>query len=85
MNLRLRIKKRNGDIEQWNYSRLVDSLQDSGIPAEAADSLVLLVEAWARTVCDNGIITSNEVREKIIDLLQQNFPEAVTVYKHKYT
>lgn len=73
MDNNLTVKKREGGEEPWNYDKLVASINKSGVPLLEAENIAKNVENWARETAE-GPIESTLIRDKVIELMKENYP-----------
>lgn len=76
----INVKKRDGVIEPWSYDKLVTSIGKAGVPMVSAEDIASKIQAWAQENSD-GIISSTEIRDRIIEDLKTNFPAEADNYK----
>ncbi len=80
----LKVEKRGGEIENWNYDKILLSIGKAMIPLERAEKIASQVEEWAKSQAKKGVISSEDLKDKIISLLKESDPisaEAYRVYK----
>jgi 2-phosphoglycerate kinase len=67
------IKKRGGEIEYFSYDKLVVAIGKTGIPLKDAETIAEKIKKWLIKK-KKSVITSNQIRDKIIELLKNKFP-----------
>lgn len=77
----LKIKKRDGDLEIWNYDKILLSIGKAMMPLKRAEKLASKVEKWAEKEAKKGVIDSSKVRDKIIELLKEDDLVAAGAYE----
>lgn len=81
----IKVKKRDGVIEVWNYDKVLLSIGKAFIPIKEAEKIASEIENWAKkNVKKERIISSIDIRDKVIELLKRENPVAAdsyTVYK----
>lgn len=77
----INIKKRDGVLEEWNYDKVLTSIEKAMIPLQKAEQVANSVEKWIKESSAKGQVTSTQVRDKIIELLAEVDPVASENYK----
>lgn len=77
----IKVEKRDGDLEDWNFDKSLLSIGKSMIPMKKATQIASRVEKWAKKKAKKGVITSIELRDKIIEILKEEDPIAAESYK----
>jgi transcriptional regulator NrdR family protein len=78
---KLQVKKRDGTIESWNYDKILNSVMKAGLPLEKSQSLVTEIENWAKSSSKDKIISSIDIRDKIIEVMKRIEPMTASVYE----
>lgn len=77
----LKVEKKGGEIEDWSYDKVLLSIGKSMIPLKKAEELARQVEKWANSKAKEGVISSEELREKVIEVLKENDSVAAESYR----
>ena len=77
----IKVKKRDGNVESWSYDKLLNSIGKSMIPLKKAESVASLVEKWVKESEGKGVVSSTEIRDKIIEKLAEVDPVAADNYQ----
>lgn len=80
----IKVEKKDGEIEYWNYDKILLSIGKAMMPLKRAEQFASSVEKWAKQEAKKGVISSEKLRDKIIELLKENDPisaESYRVYK----
>jgi len=77
----LKVEKRDGGLEEWNYDKALLSIGKSMMPIKKAQKIASKVEKWASKQAKKGVITSIELRDKIISVLKKEDPIAADSYE----
>lgn len=78
----LKVKKRDGNTEDFSYDKLVVSIGKAGVPETNAEEVASQVATWTQnTAGESGEIGSSEIRDKIIELLSNDFPVEAENYR----
>lgn len=67
----LKVRKRDGKVEIWNYDKVLASIGKSMIPLKKAEAVASAVEKWAEKSAGKGVVSSDEVRDKVIEILKE--------------
>lgn len=81
MEISLKVRKRDGALEDWSFDKALTSISKTGLPIDQAENITVLLEAWLRNHAHNGIVNSVDIRDKIIELLTSQDPVARESYR----
>jgi len=76
----LQVTKREGGTEPWSKEKLINSVAKAGLSVEVTEHLEYLIEVWANRNAKNGQVTSVEIRDKVIELLNAIDPMVSDAY-----
>jgi len=79
--MEIQVKKRDGSIEPWSFDKLVASIGKAGVPVREAEVIAAKVQSWAEQNSQNGQISSTQIRDKVIEVLSENYPVEAENYK----
>ena len=77
----LKVEKRDGDLEDWNYDKILLSIGKSMMPLKKAEKIASQIEKWAEKESKKGLVTSTDIRDKIIETLKESDPIAAEAYE----
>lgn len=77
----LKVVKRDGKAEEWNSDKLIASITKAGVPVEAAQNIASQLADWAKSSGSDGTISSNMIRDKVIELMTTEYPAEADNYK----
>lgn len=77
----LKVKKRDGSLEKWNYDKVLLSIGKAMMPIKKAEKIATKVEKWADKEAKKGVVDSVKIRDKIIEFLEEMDPVAAGAYK----
>ena len=77
----IKVKKKEGGVEPWMYDKVLASVGKTGISLEMAEDVTNRVEVWVKTNAKNGVINSEDVRDKVTELLKEADPVAGDNYQ----
>lgn len=81
MDMFLKVRKRDGTVEDWSFDKALNSIAKSGFPVDKAENVTVILEAWMRNHTNKGTIDSVDIRDKIIALLTAQDPLAASAYQ----
>jgi len=77
----LKVRKKDGRIEPFDRGKMASGIQKSGASPEEAEKITSQVEAWARSAAIDGIISSAELKSKLLELLRATNPTVATSFE----
>ena len=77
----LQVKKSDGNLEPWSYDKLLASFNKAGLPNEDSERLAMQVESWAKENNEEGVVSSVDIRDKVIEVLSNDFPAEADTYQ----
>ena len=77
-----RIQKKDGTLEDFDSNKLTGGITKAGASEEEAQKVLSEVEAWLPTVAVNGVVKSLEIKNKVLELLNETNPAAVTNFEN---
>lgn len=77
----LKVRKKDGRIEPFNRGKMAGGIQKSGASPEEAEKTASEVEAWAQSAAIDGIISSAELKSKLLELLRATNPTVATSFE----
>lgn len=77
----LKVKKRDGTIEPFSNDKLIASMTKAGVPVDASQNFTVQISNWAKSVSAEGEISSEEIRDKVIEVLSSEYPVEADNYR----
>jgi len=77
----LKVKKRDTSLEPFDFDKLLASITKAGVPIKDAIEVARDIEGWVKVSSKNSIISSIELRDKIVEKLSENFPSQAESYR----
>jgi len=77
----IKVEKKDGRLEDFDRNKISGGVVKSGVSSEEAESIVTQVETWVQSAAVDGVVQSNDIRTKVLELLQSIDPEAATSFK----
>jgi hypothetical protein len=79
--LNFKIRKRGGGFEPWNIEKTINSVAVAGTSMKMSEAIGKLIEAWAEKTAQDGVISSLQVRDKVVEVLTTVDEMAAEAYK----
>jgi transcriptional regulator NrdR family protein len=76
-----KVEKKDGSLEEFDQNKLGASMMKAGASDQEATHVAGQVVAWAPSVAVNGVVRANDLRTKVLALLQQVNPEAAATFQ----
>jgi transcriptional regulator NrdR family protein len=77
----LKVEKKDGEVEEFQVTKLRGSCMYAGASAEEAEKVTQDMQQWALENHQNGVVKTADMRAKIIELLKQLNPDAASRYE----
>lgn len=77
----LKVEKKDGEIEDFQVTKLRGSCMYAGASAEEAEKVTQSMQNWALANHTDGVVKTADMRAKIVELLSQLNPEAASRYE----
>jgi len=78
---KIKVKKRDGVVEDWSYDKVIASIGKAMMPYKKAQGIADKIHVWAKESAKEGAIASTAIRDKVIELLSQSDPVSADNYK----
>lgn len=75
------IEKKDSKKEVFSYDKLIASILKTGVPMENAKQISDKITLWVKESSKKGNVKSNEIRNKVIDELSNDFPSEADSYQ----
>lgn len=76
----LKVKKRDTSLEDFNYDKLLASLTKAGLDVNNAEVVAREIVEWAIANAVENVVTYVELREKVMNRLNEEFPAEANAY-----
>ncbi|HJX01958.1 MAG TPA: ATP cone domain-containing protein [Candidatus Humimicrobiaceae bacterium] len=76
-----RVQKKDGTLEDFDSIKLTSGITKAGASEEEAQKVLSVVEAWLPTVAVDGVVKSFEIKNKVLESLNETNPAAVTNFE----
>ena len=77
----LNIVKKDGSVEGWNKDKLIASIGKSGVDVKGAQEIYDKALDWAVAAQKEAKVSSNELRDKIIEFMKEDYPAEADNYQ----
>jgi transcriptional regulator NrdR family protein len=77
----LQVQKKDGSTEDWDKSKLVNSVLSAGISSEEAEGIGVLMENWAERTYSGTSVKTTDLRNKVLELLHAVNPSVAQTYE----
>lgn len=77
----LQVRKKDGRLELFDRKKMTTGIQLAGSSPEEAEGITSQVEGWAQSAAIDGVISSSELRTKVLELLRAANPTAATTFE----
>lgn len=67
----LQVRKKDGRLEEFDRQKIFAGLQNAGAATEDVEQITAQIEEWAQNVAVEEVISSAEVRTKVLELLSE--------------
>ena len=77
----VKVQKKDGSLEDFNRNKVLNGIIKSGALPEVSESVTTQVEQWAKMSASNGVVTSLDIRGKVLEFLRQQDADSATRYE----
>lgn len=77
----IKVKKRNGSLQEFDRNKIESSIAKAGGTPEGAGKISVEVENWVSGAAVDGVISSLQIREKVLELLRVANPEVAKTFE----
>lgn len=77
----IKVKKRNGSLQEFDRNKIESSIAKAGGTPEEAGRVSVEVESWVPSAAVDGVISSLQIREKVLELLRTPNPEVAKTFE----
>ncbi len=76
-----KVQKKDGTLEDFDRSRIIAGIMKAGGTAEEAEKVASAIEAWLPTAVVDGIVQSNAIRVKGLEVMQTVNPVVAATFE----
>ncbi len=77
----VKVQKKDGRLEDFLRAKVVAGVLKSGADFNQAEEVGRQVETWVQQTAVSGMISSNQIREKVLEVLRGVNPAAATTFE----
>ena len=77
----VKVEKKDGTQEPWVRDKLVQGMVKAGATLDQAQGIANQVEEWVANTAVNGVIKTDDVRTKVLELLEASNPTAKAAFE----
>lgn len=77
----LQVRKKDDRLEDFDRGKILAGLQNAGVAAEDAEQMTARVEEWAQNATVEEVISSAEIKTKLLELLRETDPTAAATFE----
>lgn len=77
----IKIIKKDSNKEDFSYDKLFASIAKAGVPVHECGRISTDINNWILKNLDNGEISSESIKIKVIEILSKDFPVESENYK----
>lgn len=66
----VKVQKKDGRLEDFNRTKIFTGIIKSGASPEEAENITKQIEVWAPTAAQNGVLKSEEIKIKLLEILR---------------
>lgn len=77
----VKVQKKDGQLEGFDRNKISNGIVKSGASPTEAEAIVNKIETWAQSVAVDGVVKSDAIRAKVLELLQSVNPGAATAFE----
>jgi transcriptional regulator NrdR family protein len=76
-----KVKKKDGSLQDFDRNKVFNSLMQAGGTQEEAEKVTREVEAWLPNVAVEGVVDSQAIRAKVLEILRPLNPTVAGDYE----
>lgn len=81
MSDNIKVEKKDGNLEDFNFDKIILSIGKAMMPIKSAEKVADKVRSWAIKEAKKGVITSEQLRDKVTKELKKQDPVAASSYE----
>ncbi|MFC1790286.1 ATP cone domain-containing protein [Patescibacteria group bacterium] len=74
------MRKKDGVLQDYNRQKVVAGMVRSGASQEEAEKVAIQVETWAQSTAIEGVVSTVDLRAKVLEVLQSVSTQAAENY-----
>jgi len=77
-----KVEKKNGNLEDYDKNKIVSAVIKAGGTKEEAEKVVSGLDLWLLTAAVNGVVKSEQIKVKGLEILKSINPTAAGSYEN---
>lgn len=77
----MQVEKKDGRLEDFNRGKISRGIVAAGASPETAEAITTEIENWAAGAATDDVISTREIRGKVLELLRAQDPAAATSFE----
>lgn len=77
----MQVEKKDGRLEDFDRGKISRGIAAAGASSETAEAIATEVESWVTGAATEGVISTAEIRDKVLELLRAQDPTAATNFE----
>lgn len=77
----IKVRKKDGRLEDFDRNKITDGIIKSGATQEQVENIARQVETWIQDAATNGVVDSNSIKGKVLELLRPANREAADKFE----
>ena len=77
----IKVRKKDGRLEDFDRNKVTGGIAKSGATPEQVENIARQVEAWIQGAATDGVVDSNSIKGKVLELLRPANPEAAKTFE----
>lgn len=77
-----KVQKRNGELEDFQKSKVSEAAVKAGATPDQAEMIAAQVENWIPKVAINEVISSQDIKSKVLEILDNINPIVATNFRN---
>jgi hypothetical protein len=78
----IRVQKKDGRLEDFDRNKVLNGVVKSGASVGEAETITQQIEAWVQTAAVNGMVSSMNLRQKVLEVLKATNPVAGEAFEN---
>ena len=76
----IKVQKKDGTLQDFDRSKVISGVVKAGVSIDQAGSVASQVETWVQGATVDGVVKSNDIRAKVLEILQSTSPAAAAKF-----
>ncbi len=76
----IKVQKKDEILQDFDRSKVISGVVKAGVSTDQAGSVASQIEAWVQSAAVDGVVKSNDIRAKVLEILQSTNPAAAAKF-----